>query len=1655
MVSSIPTPPITQSPTAEERPLRFGDRYLANRLVKRHGTIETYFGTDTHTGAQVVIKASATQNVSSGAVMRLRHEADVMRQIKDGPLSRLLAVGEQDDLLFLVMPYVEGITLETRLRQGPLSLAETLQVGIALLTALCHAHEHGILHRDIKPANVIVNEGPTVTQGTLIDFGLARSSQLEVAIRNEFVGTARYMAPEQAGLLDRDIDEAADLYSVGIVLFECLAGRPPFLGETVGEVLCQHLTARVPELRSLDVHVPRVIDEAIQRLTRKDPTDRYQTATGALTDLRLVRDALARNEAEPAIVIGLHDARDTLTEPAFVGRTEELRRLELHTEAARQGEGGMVLVSAESGFGKTQLLNELTQRMPQAAALVVRGHYLEGAGHKPLQALEGVSNNLLAEGHLDAELLDRIRHELAPTPEIIGALLPTLARKLGLETGDREGPEAWGENRALSALTTFLNSLGTAARPALVILDDCQWADELSLKLLEHWTSERQATAQPCHVLLLVAYRSEFVDGNHRLRQMQPLDTITLQPFTVEETRKLATSMAGTLPEEVLQLLDRFSEGSPFMISAVLRGLEESGALLRDGDGWRIEPESLRDVQSSRHAAAFLASRLDRFPASTLAFLTAGAVIGREFPLALAASLADQQLPEAFAAFREARQRHILWSRADEADCIFVHDRLRLALVARLSSEQIQGMHRRAAEELEAAESDSYFNLAFHFDAAGESVRALPYALQAAARARAQHSLEIAAQQYAIARRGVAATDRETRYQIASGEGDILMLQGRYQAAQDAFQEAATLTRDPVQEADIVGRLGELAHKQGDMTAAGICIERALRLLGERVPRGKLGLGWCLLCELIVQASHSLLPRLLVARRPIPTTRSEFIAIQLLRRLSYAYWFSRGTLPTLWAHLRGMNLAERYPSTLELAHAYAAHGPGMSMLPWFRRGHAYAEKSLEIREQHADTWGKAQSLSFQGVVLYAESRYSECIRNCREAIRLFERTGDYWEMTTARYEIALSLYRLGDLRGAVEEAQRTREIGRAHGDRQAAAMPLDVLVLASRGRISAEIVHAELASDRNDPQTSAQVLLAEGVRLLYAGELAAAAESIQAAQRVVAQAGLRHAWVAAITPWLATVRRQQVEATSPRAPQARRRYLQQACRVARRARWVARFFGNELPHALRESGLLAAICGNPRQARKYLDRSLAVARSQQARHEEGQTLLARGELGEQLGWEGAGDDLRLANRILLEVDPRDHLDSDLANAKETTLSLVDRFDTVLESGREIAGALTRDLIFAEVCSAGMRLLRGETCLVVELEKPGELDRYHVFEGAGNEIISRRTMRHAQETGYPVSTGEELEADASESVLLSGMRSTLCAPILVRQQVEAFIYVTHREVMGLFGEDEERLAAFIATIAGAALENAFGFAKLEQLVAERTADLEKQSQELARSNEELEQFAYIASHDLQEPLRTVAGYCQLLQRLYKGKLDDEADEFISTIVEGAARMQTLIRDLLEFSRVGRRGNLSGETRLSEVLDDAVSDLRAAIEESGAVVTHDALPVVRGDPSQLRRLVQNLLANAIKFRGEQPPRIHVGVRQEEHEWIISVQDNGIGIAPNHCERIFKVFTRLHGKDEYPGTGIGLAVCKKTVDRHGGRIWTESEPGQGSTFFFSLPR
>ena len=533
--------------------------------------------------------------------------------------------------------------------------------------------------------------------------------------------------------------------------------------------------------------------------------------------------------------------------------------------------------------------------------------------------------------------------------------------------------------------------------------------------------------------------------------------------------------------------------------------------------------------------------------------------------MGVAAQLTCQSQASALAALDEARQRQLVWVRGDGYHCVFVHDKIRKVLLEQLAPEQCQQLHLSAAIYLREQEPDRVSDLAYHFDAAGNSEAALSYALAAAERARAQHALEIAEQQYRIAQRGAAESPKSTQYCIAEGLGDVMMLRGKYDAAELLFVQAARLAEGDVAVARIRGMMGELASKRGNMGQAVQCVEDALRALGYYVPDTLRSQIIHVAREVVVQLMHTAFPFLLLHRHCTAPLPSELLAFRLFSRLAHGYWFTRPRIALLWAHLRGLNLAECYPPTLELAQMYSEHAPAMTLVPCYSRGIAYVKASLAIRRAFGDIWGQGQSLSYYSLALYAASRFEESVEKSQEAIRLLERTGDYWQVHIARFQHSTALYRLGDLAGALAEAKLHYHSGIEVGDEQASGIAMDIWARATGGAIPEDILDQELGRQRQDSQGTVQVLFAKGVQLYGNGQIVEAAEYFRRAHEYAVKGRIRNAYTLSCLAWQASCRRRLAEQCSDRLPSKRRQLLREARLATRQALRALRLLQCDLP----------------------------------------------------------------------------------------------------------------------------------------------------------------------------------------------------------------------------------------------------------------------------------------------------------------------------------------------------------------------------------------------------------------------------------------------------------------------------------------------------------
>ncbi|GIW95373.1 MAG: ATPase [Pirellulaceae bacterium] len=1638
-------------------------------------------------GRQVVIRRLSLGQVEPAVVARLQHESLTRQKMSDAGLVRPLDVRVQGDQLFLARPWVDGKPLAELPAGVHVPLSRILQLAEKICLSLAGLHQKGILHRSLHPRNVIVQqlrpEADDLVQVTLVDIGLSPHFAPEDLQEPEVLRLLNFMAPELAGLSSSELTPAADLYSVGIILFWLLSGEVPYSACDLRSLLYTVTTSPPPALYRLRPDVPRALEDVVHRLLKKTSDERYQSAEALLYDLRQIRTHLDQPGWLADFVVGTQDRRGRLSEPVIVGRQAQRRHLEAFLNRLAQGQRGAVAIEAESGAGKSRLLQETADKARSRSWRVFHSQSVSDVAPVPLYSLAPLLDGLVSEIEQDAEFARRLAQRLQPHAPALASVAPAITRALGLTPSSDDvgtaAQEPFGEQRAVEAFVALIESLGDASCPALLLFDDFQWADELTQRVVRRWLAWARHT--PGYVAVVFAFRTELA-CDHFLRHAEGIEHLSLAPLTEAEVRQMAASMAGELPEAAVEQLVRLAAGNPFMVTAVLRGMVETGVLSASRDGWSLDADALQHLESSRDAGTVLARRIDALAPATRAVLATAALVGREFGLDELGVLTGCTAEEVWRSVCEAQQKHLVWSRSDGGRFAFAHDRLRAAFLSRLGPEDRSRLHVALARYWQQQVPQKTAQIAYHLARGGQLAEALPFALQAAAEARRHFSPEQAEQQYRIAEQATQGQATPVRFQTVLGLGEVLLLRGKYAEAAIYLEEALRLASDRMTAISVEARLGELHFKRGDIQGATARFEQALTALGHRIPRT--GLHWLVAAmgQIAIQVCHSF--GWIPGRRLQTPPHDARLAMRLYSLLAHGYWYCGGTLRCLWAHLAGMNLAEQYLPSDELAEAYAAHAPVMALLGWFRRAEQYARRALALRRACGHLWGEGQALNYYSCVLYAASRFPECAEMARAAIRRLEKTGDYWQMHIAQYQLAAALYHMGKSAEAQQEAEKVYQSAIELGDEQASGIILDVWVRSGQHLTEAErLVEVELARARRDRQGTVQVRLAAGISHLTQGRHEEALSFLQLAVQEIEDSGIYNAYTLPALAWLATAHRQCAEVTSPYAYQKRRQHLREARRWARRAIRLSFLCRNDLARAWRELGLVAALQGRARKARRYLGRSLAVARRYNQPLEIQETLRYLGRLAQQPHTDPA---CCVTNDLARPTDDRQVCRTPDLAATSATVALLDRFANLLETGREIITALSADEIFTAARRAAMRLLRADKCWIVPAEpNDPSLTGYASLACPGE---FRDLMQQSARAGAVICPSTPRAPHAI-------CRSRLCAPIVVRGKVVACLAVGHTQLEGAFEQEEKRIAEWLSTLTAAALENAENFRKLQELnrdfeqrVATATEKAEARAKELARSYQELERVAqslieaenqlreaklaaeranqaksrFLAamSHDIRTPMNGILGMTELLLRT---PLTAQQRHCLTLLHQSGQALLDLLNDILDLSKI-EAGKLTLEESpfdLEKWLSEIVKLMAAqAYQKKLSFWCRIAPDVPRGwvaDPLRLRQVLVNLLGNAIKFTEHGEVSLEIFIEPNHPGQVhLAVRDTGPGIPREQQQRIFAAFDQGGPGTvrRYGGTGLGLNISARLVELMGGSIWVDSQPGAGSTFHVLLP-
>jgi eukaryotic-like serine/threonine-protein kinase len=1022
------------------------------------------------------------------------------------------------------------------------------------------------------------------------------------------------------------------------MIYDSLSGDRPFQGPLL-QVLRDKQVLDPPPLTPEQAK-PEDLAALGMRLLARDPDSRPDP----LEIARAIASNLERSESVSPGPGPQH----------LVGRESQLAALaDAYATMQRRDQPQTVFVVGRSGEGKSSLVEHFLGPMRadgRAVVMAGRCYDRESVPFKALDSLiDALASYLRALPETEAALL---------LPDDIGVLavvfpvlqrVDVVARAAAVRHATIDEQQV--RQRAFAALRSLLVRI-SRSRPVVCCIDDLQWGDADSAEAM--FLTLRPPDAP--RILFVGTYRSDEAEGSTFLKTWAELQRkhevrlhqadVTLAPLTVEECTELVIRLVGKDDEGIRRRAAEFSRetrGNPFLL------IELVGCFDPETDSFEHMP--LHEV---------LGRKLGRLPDEAGHLLEVVVVSGQALSLEEASRTAGHETFPVATITRMRNDRLVRMVGTEDRPLVDTyHDRVRETILVRLDEGKRRNIHRRLAQVIEAgvgSDADELeavlaswerageepgtgllrvYDLAYHYDEAGDGRRAWIYALLAGEQARRQSALEVAANNFAIARRNAERTSAPAavRYRIAEGHGWVLMLLGRYDEATEALAGTIELARDAERKARIEALQGEIIFKQGLLDSSVSLSEEGLRRLGHWVPRSRMGLAYGILRELVIQGWHSLRPGRL--HRQARSSRLD-LAVHFLYRLTGSYAF-QATPRAFWAHLTGMNLAESMPPSQQLALTYAFHDCFSAMLGWRSRGARYGDRGIAIARQYDNCWAVGQCCSYKGIGLYASARYEEGVVQLEEAIELFEKAGDLWELDLAHFHKGCCHFGLGDLAEAVREARWTFAASTRLGDSRTLCSSY-LWARATRGNIPFEELRGCFPSRPDDVMSTVHGMMAEGYWHSFHGRTGEALDTFERAWGRVRTTLCVNSHMIFVLPLLASALRAHSDTIRRQDPLRSDDLRRRGYRMAWWAVRVTRYFPATYPMALRELSIQLADRGKAERALRVADRSCSVAEGQKARYERAQSLLVRGKIAHQLGRPEAEAQVRAAEAELEAIE---------------------------------------------------------------------------------------------------------------------------------------------------------------------------------------------------------------------------------------------------------------------------------------------------------------------------------------------------------------------------------------------------------------------------------
>lgn len=1580
----------------------FEEKYKIKERLYQNGNMTVFLGSRTDQADKKVFVKRIVGHFSEDFQRSLSQK---LVKYSDGSLAEKYIIDYEMNRSFVtvIIPIINGQTLKDKIKHhqnGSQKWVEQVLLIIrSVIVSLKFFEENNCFNGKVQSKNIILNEAGNVL---LADFMIPMEAQYFIPIKKLDLEEIQYISPEQAGIFRQPVGIESDFYSLGIVLYEALSGSVPFRGKTINDTLNKHVNDTPISLRKSGLDICRPLDELIGRLLLKDPKDRYQTTSGLLHDVDMIL-SMSCSELD-SFAIGQMDLRSSLTNPSFIGRGEEIAKIKKVVHATQSGSSGIFHLSAYSGCGKSSILNEFSLSKEHNQSLVFYGHGMAHSAQKPLRMFDGIVRDLIQSCIASEDFKKNFQEKMDSKFEALLNTFPSFRDVYPIEI-KIQGQAEHGEIRSFEAISRMFNSLSSDEKSAIVVFDDCQWSDEMSMNAVSFWKKydknhmDEGDRSKP-GTLIILSYREE--EKFDIAIPQATVGNVILNLFSLDSMIPYLQSMAGQLPEDALKIIYQMSSGNPFFAKVILQGFIESKVLTFDRKNWIFDWNLLGENHANKKAGDILVERISILDKKIINILKAAAMLGKEFTVAGLKALNRHSEEEILITCEEAKKRNLILLVSDKRFA-FSHDKVREALLEKLAGHEKKELHLATAEGLLKSIDVDDYEISFHLASAQEYERAFPYAMRAAKSAQARSALHVASLQYEIAKKGIETNKNSEKFEIYMTLGTVYMLLGHYDRSYHEFKQAESCVRDRFDFAVINARLGELEFKRGKIAEASQALQKGLEALGHFIPKNIFAISLFLFHEALIQMLHSLLPYWFVGRKKEDNLdkKKDLLSSWLYGRLTYTYFFQKGALPTLWAHLKQLNISERYPPSKELGQAYSTHAPVMSMIPWYSRAIKYGKKSLEIMRLLKDAWGEGQALHFLGAAYYCASEFQNAKEHFSNAIILLDKAGDRWEVNGATYHLGMCNYRMGNLKEAKNLGFKAYESGVLIGDNFASGASLHIIAKSDFGSLPREMIDQEIKKTSEDKQRNAEVFQAEGIKFLREGLYELAIQSFDKSFDIIRKAGLRTEYVASLPLWKLTALRLRYESIKPYFEHEKIQILKQIKKVIRQSFVFSKPFRNNLPHYYREIAYYMWMKGKKNKARIYFKKSIDFADKLGSHFEKNLSLFAYSYLEIQDGKSEFQSIFIDAKETIAKMSSH-HLEVgrslEGSNEKVVTVSLVDRFEALLDIGRRMASALTEEDVYRGIDSAVVSLLRARDYSIFEWNsKNGEFTLKKKNGNLVSEIKTEAMIKSLVEK-KSISSTYRLPDDREYSVLSS--------PISIQNEMSIVLYISYEHMADFFGEDDVRLADFIVALAGAAFENAQGFEKINKM----TKSLEKDIEDKIQAETSLQKSLLEKELVLREVFHRTKNNMQIISSLLSLQIGSNQDPNLKNILRESQNRITSMS--LVHEKLYQSKDLVN-INFAEYIEDIVNGLkRSYISKADNIKfilekKETTLSLDFAVPCGL--IINEILTNSIKYAfpasGDGEVKIELDSfvdKDDVTKVILSIRDNGVGLPADFTSR-----------------------------------------------------